>query len=441
MVDSDDGTILNTEIGFDYGNKTLTGKLNESDGYRSTKLDLNKTFPINNKFNLNLSGDLDTQTFNGKTYRSSDLKPTLSYNDGIFSADVSKSILEGSDTPNLNVGASFPLFEKTFTGDLILDADGRPTYNADGSLRRKSDTTKDKGVITLKATDLLTDNMGGSVAYKKNILDKDNLKFSIGAEKNLFDDDWTAGGYLKYTYADGGIAGLRQGYAKGKGVDLARRGFLKLLGVTAGGVAALKSGIFKILGKSSPKAIPKIVEVGSGSGVPSWFEPMVNKVLADGLDITKKNAYIDGQTVKRLETPNGKVDVYHNERTGEIDVDYIGSGTALDEGVQMNYKPGLSLADEGNPKPPDEFMATENIPEGRAYPFGDDVDYSIDVGENTVSKIDDLFSDTSELKELGGEKILIKDIAESIKKKKILKQMKDDSSQFITDVQGDYVPD
>ena len=46
-----------------------------------------------------------------------------------LSASIAKSILEGSDTPNLNVGASFPLFEKTFAGDLILDENGRPTYN------------------------------------------------------------------------------------------------------------------------------------------------------------------------------------------------------------------------------------------------------------------------------------------------------------------------
>jgi len=270
--------------------------------------------------------------------------------------------------------------------------------------------------------------------YKDNIYSGSDFNELIEATK----DNLTIGDFIgPKLMAQGGIANIRQGYSAGKGVDLARRGFLKLLGVTAGGVAALKSGIFKVLGKSSPKAIPKIVEVGSGSGVPSWFEPMVNKVLADGLDITKKNAYIDGQTVKRLETPNGKVDVYHNERTGEIDVDYIGSGTALDEGVQMNYKPGLSLADEGNPRPADEFMATENIPEGQVV--GPD-DYEIGLGENTVSKIDDLFSDTSELKELGGEKILINDISQTLKKKQKLKQMKDNPSDFVTDVQGDYDP-
>ena len=33
----------------------------------------------------------------------------------------------------------------------------------------------------------------------------------------------------KFYAADGGIAGLRKGYAGGKGVDIARRGFLKFL--------------------------------------------------------------------------------------------------------------------------------------------------------------------------------------------------------------------
>jgi len=164
---------------------------------------------------------------------------------------------------------------------------------------------------------------------------------------------------------------------------------------------------------------------------------MVNKVLADGLDVTKKNAYVDGQTVKRLDTPNGKVEVYHNERTGEIDVDYMGSGTALDEGVQMNYKPGMSMADEVSPRPADEFMATENIPEGQVV--GPD-DYEIGLGENTVGDVKNLYSDTLELEKLGGQNPLIKDISNSINKKRKLKQMKENPTDFVTDVQGDYDP-
>ena len=439
MVNSNDGEILNTELGFNYDNM-LTGKLNESDGYRSTELDLNKTFPISDKFNLNLTGDLDTQTFNGKTYKSSDLKPTLSYNDGIFNADISKSILEGGDTPNLNVGASFPLFKKTFTGDLILNEKGEPTYNSDGSLKRKSDYSTDMGVVTLKGTDLFTDNMGGTIGYQKEFGNRDdNFYFTAGGEIEPFSGEKTFGLGLKKTFADGGIADLRQGYNKGNIVDKGRRGFLKLLGITAGGVAALKTGLVKILGKDSGAISKKVIDeviIDGSTGAPSWLQPLVNKALRDGIDKTKNLAYKDAQEVKRLDTPTGQVDVYYDVRTGEVEIDYIGGNTALGESVNMRYTPGI--ADEGTRgKPADEFSATESIPEGRQT--GPD-DYDIEMGENTVGDVKGLFSDTTELAELGGEKILTKDIVETIKKKKTLKKMEDNPVDFVTDVQGDYDP-
>ena len=106
----------------------------------------------------------------------------------------------------------------------------------------------------------------------------------------------------------------------------------------------------------------------------------------------------------------------------------------------MRYTPGI--ADEGTKgKPADEFEATEAIPEGKAVSFGEDVDYTLDVGENTVDNVKGLYSDTSELAELGGQKILTKDIVETIKKKKVLKQMDESPSDFVTDVQGDYFLD
>ena len=292
----------------------------------------------------------------------------------------------------------------------------------------------------------------GRLPLSENIqlmFDLDRAK--IGGEKKLFGgeiqfginkgfgrDDLGYGFNYKKEFAGGGIAGLRQGYSKGKGVDLARRGFLKVVAGTVGAVAALKSGALKLLGKSSTKAIPKIVEIGKGSGVPDWFEPMVNKVLADGLDVTKGNAVVDGQVVKRIDTPNGQVDVYHNERSGEIDVEYASeSHAALGDSVHLNYKPGWSMADEGNPSPADEFLASENIPEGRQT--GPD-DYSIEMGENTVDEVGGLFSDTSELEKLGGKNINMREILKNIEKKKKLKQMNEDSGQFVTDVQGDYDP-
>ena len=402
MVDSNDGEILNTELGFNYNNM-LKGKLNESDGYRSTELDLNKTFPINDKFNLNLRGDLDTQTFNGKTYKSSDLKPTLSYKNGIFNADISKSILEGSDTPNLGLGINYNNFYA-------------------------------------KGDNLLSEDRSGVLGYQKEFGDKDgDFFFTAGAEKNIFDDEYTGGVGFKYKYADGGIAGLRQGYNKGNLVDKGRRGFLKLLGVTAGGVAALKTGLVKILGKDSGAISKKVIDeviIDGGTGAPPWLQPLVNKALREGADKTKNLAYKDAQTVKRLDTPTGQVDVYYDVRTGEVEIDYIGGNTALGESVNMRYTPGI--ADEGTKgKPADTFEATEAIPEGRMS--GPD-DYNVELGENTVDNVEGLYSDTSELAELGGEKLLIKDISKTIKKKKTLKKMNENPDEFASDNLPDYDP-
>ena len=170
-VDSKDGNILKTGIDFNYDD-ILKGKLSESDGYKEAELELDKTFPINDKFNLNLKGDSDIRiTPDGETYKSSDLTPKLSYDGDIFSADVSKSILEGGDKPDLGIGVNYNDFY--LKGDNLL-------------------SEKDKS---------------GIVGYQKEFGDSEgNLFFTAGAEKNLFDDEYTGGVGLKYKFAEGGIA-------------------------------------------------------------------------------------------------------------------------------------------------------------------------------------------------------------------------------------------
>ena len=276
----------------------------------------------------------------------------------------------------------------------------------------------------------------GKKYRKNNIYSGNDLNELIEATKENFQLGDFIGPRLM---AEGGIANLRPGYAGGNIVDKGRRGFLKLLGVTAGGVAALKTGLVKLLGKDSGAVSKKVIDeviIDGSTGAPSWLQPLVNKALRDGIDNTKGYAYKDAQVVRTLDTPTGKVDVYYDVRTGEVEIDYIGGNTALGESVQMRYTPGI--ADEGNPRPFDEFEATEAIPEGRRT--GPD-DFDIEMGENTVEDVKGLYSDTTELAELGGQKPLIKDISETIKKKKVLKQMEEDSAQFVTDVQGDFVPD
>ncbi len=402
MVNTNDSKLLNTQLDFNYDD-ALKGKIYNEDGFRKSELDLNKTFPINDKFKLNLTGGTEATTFDGKTYKSSDLTPKLSYNDGIFNADISKEIMEGGDGINLGAGVNYNDFY-------------------------------------LKGDNLLSPDRTGVAGYQKEFGSPDgNLFFTAGAEKNLFDDGYTGGVGLNYKFADGGIAGLRPGYAGGNIVDKGRRGFLKLLGATAGGVAALKLGIGKMLGKESGAVSKKVIDeviIDGGTGAPAWLQPLVNKALREGLDKTKGSAYKDAQVVKSLDTPTGNVDVYYDVRTGEVEIDYIGGNTALGESVNMRYTPGI--ADEGTKgKPADTFEATESIPEGRQT--GPD-DYNIEMGENTTDNVKNLYSDVSELQTLSGDKTLINDISVTLQKKKKLKQMQDNPTDFVTDVQGDYDP-
>jgi hypothetical protein len=234
--------------------------------------------------------------------------------------------------------------------------------------------------------------------------------------------------------ADGGRAGFSAG-----GFNAGRRGFLKLLGATTAGVAALKSGALKLLtaGKAT-SAIPKVIS--GTSGTPIWFENVVNKVLAEGIDATAKLAIKDGQIVKSLDTPTGKVDVYYDNKTGSVDLEYAGANTSMNEAVSMRYTPGVADEVTKGVKPADEFQASEVIPEFRGNAW-DKRDRDLDAGENISNSktLDDLYSDTSELSELGGEKLLIKDIAKTFKKKKELKTMNDNPEEFA--LENRYEPD
>ena len=265
-------------------------------------------------------------------------------------------------------------------------------------------------------------------------------ELNYGLKKSLKDDKFGFGFEFNKSFANGGVAGLRQGYAGGKGVNIARRGFLKILGGSVAAATAFKMGLVKMLGKESGAVSKKAVDefFASGtSGSPTWFEPLVNKALKEGLDITEKAAVKDGQIVKQLDTPTGKVDVTYDTRTGAVDVDYMGGDTAMGEGLQMRYAPGEIIEGGANmgKKTDDVFEAVETVPEGKMYSPDD---YQVEFGENMTSNIDDLYSDTSELATLGGEKLLVKDISNTLKKKKVLKEMDNNPDQFASDNLPDY---
>ena len=168
-ADTKDSELLKSELGFNLNNE-LKGSVTDTDDFRKTNLTLDKKFNLPNNLKVGATGNVDTFTINGKTYKSSDLTPSLSYNDGILSADISKEILEGGSTPNLNLA-----------------------LNKNGFFARGSD--------------LLSENRGGSLGYEKTVGDPDsNLFYTIGGEIDPFSGERTAGGAIKLKFEKGGLA-------------------------------------------------------------------------------------------------------------------------------------------------------------------------------------------------------------------------------------------
>ena len=244
--------------------------------------------------------------------------------------------------------------------------------------------------------------------------------------------DFSSGYRSTWRKADGG----RIGFAGG---GMGRRGFLKFLGGTAASVAALKTGLVKLLGGKSSPQVKKVIDdvvINNQTGAPDWFQPLVNKILKEGKDANI--TYGERQIGKVMDTPSGKVDVVYKLDSGEVELSFVGKDTALGEQVDLVYKPGKGMADEGNPRPADEFSAYESVPE--SHMSGPD-DYSIDVGVKEADNVGELASDLSELKTFAtGEKATIKEIVEGIKKKKVRETMDKDPGQYLTDVHGDYDP-
>ena len=237
--------------------------------------------------------------------------------------------------------------------------------------------------------------------------------------------------------ADGGIA--RLGFAGGKLVDMSRRGFLKFVGGTAATVAALKTGLVKLMGGKNADEVKKVIDevvVAKEAGAPDWFQPLVNKILREGKDTPI--TYGERQIGKVMDTPSGKVDVVYKMDTGEVELSFVGNNTALGEQVDLIYKPGLADEATKGTRPADEFIASETVPE--SHMSGPD-DWSIDIGSYETGNVGDLASDLTELKTFAtGKQPSIREILDGIKKKKVRKTMDEDPGQYLVDQYGDYDP-
>ena len=112
------------------------------------------------------------------------------------------------------------------------------------------------------------------------------------------------------------------------GLNAARRAFLKMMGAGAAGIGAAKTGLFGLLKGGGKKAVIKdltSVPIGNPPGMPSWFKPLVNKVIKEGK--AEKITEYDRLITHTAKLPESKtpISVSQDLNTGNVWVD-IGEG-------------------------------------------------------------------------------------------------------------------
>jgi hypothetical protein len=157
-----------------------------------------------------------------------------------------------------------------------------------------------------------------------------------------------------------------------------------------------------------------IIKTDSVAGKPEWFDQLVNKVILEGDEVTKRFATKEREIVhmKKLDDDTN-VMVTQDLDEGAVRVEYKSLDNVYEDPVQLRYK--KPNPDEGDPRPSAEFDVAESGPVGRAD--GPD-DYSIDIDEVGGTSISDLTSDVSKLKEYAtGQKPTLKEIVQTKRRK------------------------
>ena len=231
--------------------------------------------------------------------------------------------------------------------------------------------------------------------------------------ENILKNMETGGKDKRSLNADGGRIGLKDG--------MNRRTFLKLLG----GLASIP-----IIGKivkplktvKGVKNVP-IIKTDNVPGKPEWFDQLVNKVIIEGDDVTKRFATGERQSIHQKTLDDGSVvRVTEDVDDGAVRVEYESEANVFGDPVQMQYK--KPLASEGDPRPTAEFTTAESGPVGRRY--GPD-DYEIEVDEVGGTSIKDLDSDVSKLKQYAtGKGPTMKEIVQNKKRKDKAKRITED---------------
>ena len=236
---------------------------------------------------------------------------------------------------------------------------------------------------------------------------------SMGGKKNFRDYIKESGRFGDQFRAEGGRIGFKDG--------MTRRTFLKILG---GAMSVPIIGKFlkpMKVGKTVTK-VP-MIKTDNVPGKPEWFDALVNKVITEGDDVTKRFATAERQSIHQKTLDDGSVvRVTEDVDDGAVRVEYESYDNVFEDPVQLQYK--KPLPDEGDPRPKAEFTTAESGPVGRQVSPDD---YDIEIDEIGGTSISDLDSDVSKLKEYAtGKKPTMKELVQNIKRKDKAKRITTD---------------
>jgi hypothetical protein len=248
-------------------------------------------------------------------------------------------------------------------------------------------------------------------------------------------------------YAGGGRVPFKLG-----GIDKMRRAFLKAAGAGAATVGAAKTGLFGLLKGSKSAAVKDLTQVpiGNPPGMPRWFKPLVNRVIREGEDVTKKFATKEREIVHQIsiEGKIGKdavgvddIRVTQDLDTGNVRVQYNTTKSPGESGVDLNYKASEEIplkGEKGSVKTTEEFSAVEAEPRYVGGPEDADIEWD---GENIVSEVKDLMSDTSALKKFAtGKPLSKKELAIAKQKQNQLKSLNESNVEQAEYLETKYGP-
>ena len=298
----------------------------------------------------------------------------------------------------------------------------------------------DRDMILKEEADSLATTGKNYERFQKISAERKNIREIIEDVRKMFTEDM----------AQGGRAGFKMG----------RRAFLKLMGSAAAGIGALKAGALKMFGKETAKNIPQVVTTPPVAGKPAWFDTVVNRVIAEGDDVTKQFAYKERMQVNTKQiSPTEEVTVYRDLDDGSVRINYgakmridetkpyekgnIGRASNDPDQVDLIVREGEVIEPDlktgkGGGKTKASFEASEAEP--RAVGGPEDADIEFDAIRE-VDNVDDLMQDVSVLEEFAtGKKLTGKKAAKAKKKREDFQKFTEDNQAQAEYLENKYGP-